>query len=99
MALEQGVAPEYLQYIDDIIMWGNTAEQVFEKGKKIVPILLKASFAIKQSKVKGPAEEIQFLGIKWQDGRCQIPMGSDPIGSDPSDQWIQLDLIRQINGI
>ncbi|RMB92824.1 hypothetical protein DUI87_30718 [Hirundo rustica rustica] len=25
-----------------------------------------------QSKVKGPAQEIQFLGIKWQDGRRQI---------------------------
>ncbi|KFQ59744.1 hypothetical protein N334_13653, partial [Pelecanus crispus] len=74
MALEQGEAPEHLQCIDDIIVWGNTAEEVFEKGKKIVRILLKAGFAIKQSKVKGPAQEIQFLGVKWQDGRCQIPM-------------------------
>ncbi|KAK4810651.1 hypothetical protein QYF61_007388 [Mycteria americana] len=24
--------------------------------------------------VKGPAQEIQFLGIKWQNGRRQIPM-------------------------
>ncbi|KAM6086134.1 uncharacterized protein LJ206_007568 [Theristicus caerulescens] len=72
--LEQGGAPEHLQYIDDIIVWGNTAEEVFEKGKKIVQILPEASFAIKQSKVKGPAQEIQFLGIKWQDGRRQIPM-------------------------
>ncbi|KFM13737.1 hypothetical protein AS27_14182, partial [Aptenodytes forsteri] len=73
-ALEQGGAPEHLQYIDDIIVWGNTAGQVFEKGKEIVQILLKAGFAIKQSKVKGPAQETQFLGIKWQDGRRQIPM-------------------------
>ncbi|KAK4810973.1 hypothetical protein QYF61_014445 [Mycteria americana] len=73
-ALEQGEAPEHLQYIDDIIVWGNTAEEVFEKGKKIVQFLLKAGFAIKQRKVKGPAQEIQFLGIKWQDGRRQIPM-------------------------
>ncbi|KAK4807067.1 hypothetical protein QYF61_018408 [Mycteria americana] len=73
-ALEQGEAPEHLQYIDDIIVWGNTADEVFEKGKKIVQILLKAGFAIKHSKVKGPAQEIQFLGIKWQDGRRQIPM-------------------------
>ncbi|KAK4806782.1 hypothetical protein QYF61_005578 [Mycteria americana] len=73
-ALEQGEAPEHLQYIDDIIVWGNTAEEVFEKGKKIVQILLKAGFAINQSEVKGPAQEIQFLGIKWQDGRRQIPM-------------------------
>ncbi|PKU33504.1 hypothetical protein llap_16188 [Limosa lapponica baueri] len=73
-ALEQGEAPEHLQYIDDIIVWGNTAEEVFEKGNKIVQILLKAGFAINRSKVKGPAQEIQFLGIKWQDGRRQIPM-------------------------
>ncbi|RMC19952.1 hypothetical protein DUI87_00797 [Hirundo rustica rustica] len=72
-ALEKGEAPEHLQYIDDIIVWGNTAAEVFEKGKKIIQILLEAGFAIKKSKVKGPASEIQFLGVKWQDGRQQIP--------------------------
>ncbi|KFW01050.1 hypothetical protein N326_01547, partial [Eurypyga helias] len=71
-ALEQGAAPEHLQYTDDIIMWGDTAE-VFEKGK-MIQILLKADFAIKQSKVRGPAQKIRFQGVKWQDGRCQIPM-------------------------
>ncbi|RMC18103.1 hypothetical protein DUI87_04982 [Hirundo rustica rustica] len=35
--------------------------------------LEKAGFSIKRSKVKGPAQEIQFLGVKWQDGRQQIP--------------------------
>ncbi|PKU43811.1 hypothetical protein llap_5877 [Limosa lapponica baueri] len=74
IALEQGEAPEHLQYIDDIIVWGNTAEEVFEKGNKIIQILLKAGFAIRRSKVNGPAQEIQFLGVKWQDGCCQIPM-------------------------
>ncbi|GAB0203246.1 hypothetical protein GRJ2_002790200 [Grus japonensis] len=74
-ALEKGKAPEHLQYIDDIIVWGNTAaEEVSEKGKKIIQILLQAGFTIKRSKVKGPAQEIQVLGIKWQDGHCQIPM-------------------------
>ncbi|RMB88963.1 hypothetical protein DUI87_34671 [Hirundo rustica rustica] len=71
--LEKGEAPEHLQYIDDIIVWGNTAMEVFEKGEKIIQILLKAGFAIKQSKVKEPAREIQFLGVKWQDGRRQMP--------------------------
>ncbi|TRZ08989.1 hypothetical protein HGM15179_018114 [Zosterops borbonicus] len=70
-ALEKGEAPDHLQYINDIIVWGNTAEEVFEKGE-IIQILLKAGFAIKQSKVKGPAKEIQFLGLKWQDGCRQI---------------------------
>jgi len=46
-AMEKGEAPEHLQYIDDIIVWGDTAEEVFEKAEKIVQILLKASFAIK----------------------------------------------------
>ncbi|KFQ41200.1 hypothetical protein N333_08959, partial [Nestor notabilis] len=50
-----------------------SATAVFEKGRKIIQTLLKAGFAIKRSKVKGPAQEIQFWGIKWQDGRCQIP--------------------------
>ena len=54
-------------------MWGHTAAEVFKKGKQIIQILLKAGFAIKRSKVKGPAQEIQFLGIKWQDGRRHIP--------------------------
>ncbi|KGL97954.1 hypothetical protein N301_04305, partial [Charadrius vociferus] len=73
-ALEKGGAPEHLQYIDDIIVWGNRAEEVFKKGRRIIKNLLKAGFAIKRGKVKGPAQEIQFLGNKWQDGRCQIPM-------------------------
>ncbi|RMC03908.1 hypothetical protein DUI87_19245 [Hirundo rustica rustica] len=72
-ALEKGEAPEHLQYIDDIIVWGKTAMEVFEKGEKIIQILLKAGFAIKKSKVKGPAREIQFLGVKWHDERRQIP--------------------------
>ncbi|GAB0207945.1 hypothetical protein GRJ2_003260200 [Grus japonensis] len=74
-ALEKGEAPEHLQYIDDIIVWGNTAaEEVSEKGNEIIQILLQAGFAIKRSKVKGPAQEIQFLGIRWHDGWRQIPM-------------------------
>ncbi|RMC21732.1 hypothetical protein DUI87_02601 [Hirundo rustica rustica] len=54
-AQEKGEAPEHLQYINDIIVWGNTAMEVFEKGEKIIQILLKASFTIKKSKVKRPA--------------------------------------------
>ncbi|OWK54466.1 Gag-Pol polyprotein [Lonchura striata] len=53
-ALEKGEPPEHLQYIDGIIVWGNTAMEVFEKGQWIIQILLEASFAIKKSKVKGP---------------------------------------------
>ncbi|RMC16685.1 hypothetical protein DUI87_06624 [Hirundo rustica rustica] len=72
-ALENSEAPEHLQYINDIIVCGNRAMKMFEKGEKIIQILLEAGFAIKKSKVKGPAREIQFLGVKWQDGQRQIP--------------------------
>ena len=71
--LEQGSAPEHLQYIDDIAVWGDTAEEVFEKGEHIIQILLQAGFAIERSKMKGPAQEIQILDTKWQDGRRHIP--------------------------
>ncbi|RMC16943.1 hypothetical protein DUI87_06198 [Hirundo rustica rustica] len=47
-ALEKSEALEHLQYIDDIIVWGNTAAEVFEKGKEIIQILLEAGFAIKK---------------------------------------------------
>ncbi|RMC21582.1 hypothetical protein DUI87_02449 [Hirundo rustica rustica] len=33
-ALEKGEAPEHLQYIGGIIVWGNTAAEVFKKGEK-----------------------------------------------------------------
>ncbi|GAB0179593.1 hypothetical protein GRJ2_000424600 [Grus japonensis] len=53
-ALEKGEAPEHLQYIDDIIVQGNSAEEVSEKGKKIIQILLQAGFAIKRTRENGP---------------------------------------------
>ncbi|KFP92738.1 hypothetical protein N329_01682, partial [Haliaeetus albicilla] len=77
-ALGKGEALEHLQYTDDIIIRGDTAEKGFEKGKKIIQIFLKASFATKEGEVKGFALEIQFLGMKWLGGCCQIPM--DMIG-------------------
>ncbi|RMC10423.1 hypothetical protein DUI87_13228 [Hirundo rustica rustica] len=52
---------------------GEYSREVFEKGEKIVQILLKAGFAIKRNKVKRPSQEIQFLGVRWQEERRQIP--------------------------
>ncbi|RMC16735.1 hypothetical protein DUI87_06328 [Hirundo rustica rustica] len=37
-ALEKGEAPEHLQYIDDIIVWGNTAGEVLGRMKPESPI-------------------------------------------------------------
>ncbi|GAB0205118.1 hypothetical protein GRJ2_002977400 [Grus japonensis] len=63
-ALEKGEAPEHLQYIDDIIVWGNSAEEVSEKGKKIIQILLQAGFAIKRKAAEGEGESNQFAEVK-----------------------------------
>ena len=62
-----------LHYICDTVVWGGAAEVIFTKGEQIIQLLLQAGFAIKRGKVNGPAQEIQFLGIKWQDGRHHIP--------------------------
>lgn len=49
-------------------------EEVFEQGEKIIQTFLKVGFAIKQSKVKAPAQEIWILGVKWQNRHHQTPM-------------------------
>ncbi|PKU33224.1 hypothetical protein llap_16472 [Limosa lapponica baueri] len=38
-----------------------------------VPDMLQLHYELESKEVKGPAQEIQFLAIKWQDGRRQIP--------------------------
>ncbi|XP_074424625.1 uncharacterized protein LOC141735548 isoform X2 [Larus michahellis] len=64
-ALEQGEAPEHLQYIDDIIVWGNTAAEVFKKGQHR---RWKAAVWIPTQQVAEPAEgegeSSQFAEVK-----------------------------------
>ena len=43
-----GEAPKHLQFLDEIIMWGYRAEEIFQKWKEIFQILLKAGFTLKQ---------------------------------------------------
>lgn len=62
-ALEEGNAPNHLQYFDDMIIWGNTIQEVENKGKQIIRILLNAGFATKRNKVKGSVQEIVS---RWQ---------------------------------
>ncbi|GAB0210208.1 hypothetical protein GRJ2_003486600 [Grus japonensis] len=70
-ALEKGEAPEHLQYTDDIIIWGNSAEEVSEKGKKIIQILLKAGFAIKEWARIGSPNRPGILEVitGWPEGK------------------------------
>lgn len=34
-ALEEGQALEHLKYMDNVIVWGNTEAELFEKGRKL----------------------------------------------------------------
>ncbi|KAM7028751.1 uncharacterized protein M8220_014540 [Acridotheres tristis] len=92
--LEKGGAPEHLQYIDYIIVWGDTEMEVFQKGEKIIQILLGADFAIKKSKVKGPAQEIQFLESMKTSARGWMFKGKVPSTHHATDatwsKWISL---------
>lgn len=49
-----------------MFVWGNTAEEVFEKGKRTVQILLMVSFDVKRGEVSGSKEEVRFFRIKLQ---------------------------------
>ncbi|XP_010581152.1 PREDICTED: 7SK snRNA methylphosphate capping enzyme [Haliaeetus leucocephalus] len=80
-ALEKGEAPEPLQYIDDIIIRDNTAEEVFEKRKKIVQIFLKAGFAIKEN----IAVRIEKLVVKVRHVDAHVPK-SQATEEDQSNQ-------------
>lgn len=71
--LEKSGAPEHLLYVDDIIVWGDTADEVFERGNKILGILLASGFAVSRSGVKGPRQQITFLGVRLRGGRRLIP--------------------------
>lgn len=49
-----------MQYIDDIILWGKRAEEIFEKREKVIHVLLKDSFAVRRGKVKGLHNKSRF---------------------------------------
>lgn len=53
---------------------GERGRGAFRERRKEIQTLLKAGCSINQGKVKEPAEEIQFLGMKCQDAHHQIPM-------------------------
>lgn len=72
--MEKPEAPEHLKYSEDVIVLDDTAEKVFEEGKKIIEILLN-NFAINHSKGKGCVQEIQFVRVKRQDGDIRFQCG------------------------
>ena len=52
--------------VEAIVVRADTAGKVLEKGEKITRILLRGGCAGKRGKVKGVAQKVQFLGVKWR---------------------------------
>ncbi|KAF4789882.1 hypothetical protein TURU_147124 [Turdus rufiventris] len=78
-ALEKGEAPEHLQYIDGIIVRGKTAMEVFEKGKRIIQILLSHPF------LSGPSRHYPVLPelapehpLQLCENHCTCPAQQEP---------------------
>lgn len=66
------------------IPWGKTVE-VLQNCKSVIVILLKGELTTKRIKVKEAAQQMWFLGVKWQAERCYVRMDqilaeSPPIG-------------------
>ncbi|PKU28139.1 hypothetical protein llap_21557 [Limosa lapponica baueri] len=65
-ALEKGGAPEHLKYIDDIIVWGNTAKEVFKNGYSQIVKPLYEVTRKKNEFVWGPEQRQAFEQIKQE---------------------------------
>ncbi|GAB0209788.1 hypothetical protein GRJ2_003444500 [Grus japonensis] len=87
-ALQKGEAPEHLQYIEDIIVWGNSVEEDSEKGKKIIQILLKAGFTIKRN----IAAWLEKLVVKVHHVDAHVPK-SRATEEHENNQQVVVDLI------
>ena len=61
------------QYIDDILVGGNTKEQVGQVAEIIWDLLTKNGFDIPPSKCQGPGQEIKFLEAWWVAGAIAVP--------------------------
>lgn len=72
-ALERSVAPNICSTLT-ISLCETIKQNNCLRREKSNSDPLKAGFAIKRGKVKGPAQEIHFLGLKWQDECCHMPM-------------------------
>ncbi|GAB0209671.1 pol-like protein ENS-3 [Grus japonensis] len=61
------------QYIDDILIGGETSEEVRHTMEGVREKLIILGLDIPSSKCQGPAQEVKFLGVWWIKGAASIP--------------------------
>ncbi|NXN81012.1 TF26 protein, partial [Bombycilla garrulus] len=61
------------QYIDDILIGGESQESVQDMMQNIRKTLSDLGLEIPDSKCQGPAQEVKFLGVWWIKGAASVP--------------------------
>ncbi|KFW09677.1 hypothetical protein N327_06301, partial [Fulmarus glacialis] len=61
------------QYIDDILIGGDSSEEVREAATAVWQVLHNAEIEIPPEKCQGPSKEAKFLGTWWIAGSATIP--------------------------
>lgn len=69
-------------YIDDIMVQGDTEDEVRQALTHIVAVMKGKGWEINPAKVQGPAQMVKFLGIQWNQGvREIVPKAKDKIAN------------------
>ncbi|KFV95156.1 hypothetical protein N327_12739, partial [Fulmarus glacialis] len=71
VSLSQNV--KLYQYIDDILIGGDSPEEVGEAATEVWQVLPKAEVEIPPEKCQGPSKKVEFLGAWWIAGNATIP--------------------------
>lgn len=71
MALGHDLEPFVIIYIDDILIMGNSVEEVIERMKEVAKRLKAANLAINLAKCKFLFEEVKFLGYRIGHGEVK----------------------------
>uniref|UniRef100_K7EZ27 ribonuclease H n=1 Tax=Pelodiscus sinensis TaxID=13735 RepID=K7EZ27_PELSI len=64
---------QMLQYIDDILIGGDTTEEVQQAVDLVKTALENLGLALPPDKCQGPSHEVKFLGAVWMGGRRSVP--------------------------
>ncbi|XP_017695280.1 PREDICTED: endogenous retrovirus group K member 8 Pol protein-like [Lepidothrix coronata] len=64
---------QIVQYVDDILIHGNTEHETGEVLEKVVDTLKKDGWAVNPKKIQGPATSVKYLGITWHAGKQEVP--------------------------
>ncbi|KAK4807084.1 hypothetical protein QYF61_018425, partial [Mycteria americana] len=62
-----------VQYIDDVLIGGRSAEPVKQAMDTIITHPQSTGVEVPEEKKQGPSQEVTFLGVRWIGGRKTVP--------------------------